>query len=330
MPVREVTGDEGALFMSTPSSKLSTRPVPVAKPANTPPVQIDPNDEEGVEEGWFTPASLKGWGTSFSFHALLVVGMAFWYFVPHSNPPRAFDSRLAGSEMGVDEGLTATGGLNTPLDMSSAPIPAPEPVLTALAPPELNSIGPKVPTPAGAEKASAGGGMDNNNPGAGGGDGFGLARVGQGGENIRGVAVKVGDPQFTLLWDSEVDLDLHVIEPGGKEIYWEDPKGMKGGELDVDNTKGFGPENIYWLRAAEGSSEKVLGPGPPGEYKWFVVYWGGFGGIARPTKWKVRIKHDGKVQIVTGRFKALNERSRIYTLKVEPKAAGSESAESSN
>ena len=80
---------------------------------------------------------------------------------------------------------------------------------------------------------------------------------------IRGVAVKVGDPQFTLLWDSDADLDLHVIEPGGKEIYWEEPKGKQGGELDVDNTKGFGPENIYWLVESDGpGSAKVKGPVP--------------------------------------------------------------------
>ena len=83
--------------------------------------------------------------------------------------------------------------------------------------------------------------MDSDNPGAGEGDGFGLARFGQGGENIRGVEVKVGDPQFTLIWDTEADLDLHVIEPGGKEIYWEEPRGRQGGELDVDNTKGLRP-----------------------------------------------------------------------------------------
>jgi hypothetical protein len=327
MPVREVTGDEGALFMSTQSSKVPSRPVPVAKPAS-PALGIVAEDEEAVEASWFSADSLKGWGTSFTVHVLLLIGMAFWIFVPKSNPPRSFDSRLAGSDMGVDEGMAASGGLNTPIEMSASPTPAPEPVMTTLAPINLESLGPKIAEQAGAEKASAGGGMNNNNPGAGNGDGFGLARFGQGGENIRGVAVKVGDPQFTLLWDSEADLDLHVIEPGGKEIYWEDPKGTKGGELDVDNTKGFGPENIYWLRAVEGSNEKVLGPGPPGDYKWFVHYWGGFGGIPRATRWKVRIKHDGQVQIVTGRFKALNERSKTYTLKVEPK--GTETVEESS
>ena len=136
--------------------------------------------------------------------------------------------------------------------------------------------------------------------------------------------MKVGDPQFTLIWDTDgVDLDLHVIEPGGKEIFWEDPKGNKGGELDVDNTKGFGPENVYWLVESDGpGSEKVKGPGPPGVYKWYVVYWGGFGGIAKPTHWQVRVKHAGKVTVYHGKFKALNERSKTYTLTVDRARGG--------
>ncbi len=59
-----------------------------------------------------------------------------------------------------------------------------------------------------------------------------------------------------MIWDTDADLDLHVIEPGGKEIYWEDPKGEQGGELDVDNTKGLGPENIYWLVESEGPGSR--------------------------------------------------------------------------
>ena len=115
---------------------------------------------------------------------------------------------------------------------------------------------------------------NNGNPGAGSGDGFGLAKFGHGGEKVRGVEVQVGDPQFTLLWDTKADIDLHVVEPGGKEIYWNDRKGRQGGELDVDNIDGFGPENIYWLKQNEDGS-KELGPGPPGEYRWWVVYYGG-------------------------------------------------------
>ena len=163
--------------------------------------------------------------------------------------------------------------------------------------------------------------MKNNNPGAGDGDGFGLARFGEGGETVRGVEVKVGDPQFTLIWDTDADLDLHVIEPGGKEIYWEEPKGKPGGRARRRQYQGLRPREYLLAQDDPNGDGKVKGPGPAGEYKWFVVYWGGFGGIPKPTHWKVRIKHDGKVTVVTGKFRALNERSRIHTLTVKPAAA---------
>jgi hypothetical protein len=272
-------------------------------------------------EPWWSPEWLKGWAASFALHTALLVVLGLWYFVPSKDGPIAFDSRLAGSPNGVVGGDTLAGGLNTPLPMPPAPL-APDEVSIMSAPLTQLDLDPLQPEAIARRKGppSAGGGKPNDNAGAGDGDGFGLARFGEGGELIRGVQVKIGDPQFTLIWNTDgVDLDLHVVEPGGKEIYWEDPKGNKGGELDVDNTKGFGPENVYWLVESEGpASEKVKGPGPPGVYKWYVVYWGGFGGIAKPTHWQVRVKHAGKVEVFHGKFKALNEHSKVYTLKVDP------------
>ena len=297
--------------------------IPVAGPPPGPPATVPAAIVELPADlwPWWTPEVLKGWAGSVALHALLLIILGCWYFAPRDDGPIAFDSRLAGSPNGVPGAESLTGGLNTPLPMPVAPPEAAEqaldsPLLTQL---ELTPLEPDLrfrrnKTP------SAGGGAPNDNPGAGDGDGFGLARFGEGGEVIRGVTVKVGDPQFTLIWNTDgVDLDLHVIEPGGKEIYWEEPKGAKGGELDVDNTRGFGPENIYWLVDSEGpGSEKVKGPGPPGLYKWYVVYWGGFGGIAKPTHWQVRVKHAGRVTVHHGKFQALNERSKVFTLKVEP------------
>jgi len=311
---------------------LRTTP-PTAKPSRAVLAAIAPVEpvaEEEVEERWFSPGMRRGLALSLILHGLLLLGLACWYIERKMNQSAKFDSRLAGSERGVEDGLESLGGLNTTLTMPEAPTPSPDlpdPVLSTIKPLEVESIKPKVTSLVGSDQASAEGGTKNNNPGAGAGDGFGLARFGQGGETVRGVEVKVGDPQFTLIWDTNADLDLHVLEPPkpgekeGKEIYWEEPKGRQGGELDVDNTKGFGPENIYWLRDDPNGSEKVKGPGPPGEYKWFVVYWSGFGGVAKPTNWKVRIKHDGAVTVVTGKFRALNERSRIHTLTVKPATA---------
>lgn len=310
------------------ASSKSTVPVagPPGRSTSVPSHQAPPaliqDPEARAAFSWaelWSPTNLRSWAGSMTLHGLLLLTLALWYFAPPLRRPIHFDSRLAGSPKGVPEGLTLTGGMNTPLAMPDAPdnlLPAPdEPLPELIAPP----LEPAAVTLVRGGKPSAGGGVANDNPGAGEGDGFGLARFGEGGERIRGVAVKVGDPQFTLIWDTDADLDLHVIEPGGKEIYWEEPKGKQGGELDVDNTKGFGPENIYWLVESDGvGSKKVKGPGPSGVYQWFIVYWGGFGGVPKPTHWKVRIKHAGKVTVVNGKFHALNERSKTFMLKVEP------------
>lgn len=65
-----------------------------------------------------------------------------------------------------------------------------------------------------------------------------------------GSAVKV-----TLAWESVVDLDLHVTDPNGEEIYYSHRTSASGGVLDVDDTDGgtaANPtaENIYWLSDA--------------------------------------------------------------------------------
>jgi hypothetical protein len=311
--------------MSRVPAKSPAGRIPVARPAYFAPVVADGEDPTGPQSWFeFTRESLRGWSTSLAVHGAVLVILALWIAKPKANPPRAFDTRLAGSEMGVDEGLSLTGGLNTDFDMGNVIEAMPAPPVDGVKPLVLESVEAGLLASVAAQKPSAAGGMNNPNPGAGDGDGFGLARFGNGGENIRGVAVKVGDPQFTLLWDTEVDLDLHVIEPGGKQIYWEEKHGQFGGELDVDNVKGFGPENIYWMNEVAETGESVKGNGPPGEYQWFVVYWGGMLGTPKPTRWKVRVKHDGKVQIYTGKFKAINERSKVYTLKIEAHKEGTQ------
>ncbi|WP_165063520.1 YfaP family protein [Paludisphaera rhizosphaerae] len=268
---------------------------------------------------FWTVDTLKSWGGSVGLHTAFLLVLAFWYFTPPIRRPIEFDSRLGGSPEGVIGGTTLLGGLNTPEDepgvteATSAPTPEPLIEMSKL---DLGSVALKS-----RGKSSVGGGAPNDNPGAGDGTGFGLARFGDGSETIRGIQVKVGDPQFTLIWDTQADLDLHVIEPGGKEIYWEERRGDQGGELDVDNTRGFGPENIYWLvETGKDDGSQIKGDGPPGVYRWFVSYYGGFGGIPKPTQWQVRIKHAGHVAIQRGKLRSFDEKSKVFTLTVGPRA----------
>jgi hypothetical protein len=67
-----------------------------------------------------------------------------------------------------------------------------------------------------------------------------------------------GEIKVTLTWDFVADVDLHVIEPSGNRIYFGNKYSQTGGFLDFDNTVAYGPENIYWEDAPEGTYEVYL------------------------------------------------------------------------
>lgn len=58
-----------------------------------------------------------------------------------------------------------------------------------------------------------------------------------------------GALKITLLWNFHADIDLHVKQPTGKEIYYKEKQDLStGGYLDVDNREGGdgAAENIFW------------------------------------------------------------------------------------
>jgi len=55
-----------------------------------------------------------------------------------------------------------------------------------------------------------------------------------------------GAVKFTLTWNNSADLDLWVTDPCGETILWTNSTSASGGRLDVDDTNGHGPENIFW------------------------------------------------------------------------------------
>jgi hypothetical protein len=291
---------------------------------------------------WWKSQWAKGWAGSLTLHCLLLLLLAGWYFAPRVVRTVEIESTLSGSLDGHPDGDQAIGGSNgSPISLAGE-LDALEKAASKDEP-EINSprltdapqisladqplaLSEAAPLPAaGATRRGGGrpiGRGDQGNPGAGNGEGFGLARFGDGGEVIRGVAVKVGDPQFTLMWDTKgADIDLHVIEPGGDRIYFGDRKGDQGGVLDVDNTWGYGPENIYWLVPSKGR-KKIKGPGPPGAYRWSVHYYASHRPDRPQVHWQVRIKHAGEAKIVEGWLSAPGEWSQVYVLKVHPPKEG--------
>ncbi|HXH39503.1 MAG TPA: hypothetical protein VNN08_12810, partial [Thermoanaerobaculia bacterium] len=76
------------------------------------------------------------------------------------------------------------------------------------------------------------------------------------------------DPQAELqvevMWDSNyTDIDLHVIEPGGEEVFYKHMQSARNGSLHADVTTGFGPETYTIPRMA------------PGPYQIALVYYAG-------------------------------------------------------
>lgn len=79
-----------------------------------------------------------------------------------------------------------------------------------------------------------------------------------------GSSIRLRDLEVTLTWNSQADLDLHIIEPNGTHVSWAHRQGVTT-RLEFDNTTGFGPETAV---------VDVLGAAR-GVYQIFVVHYRG-------------------------------------------------------
>jgi len=83
--------------------------------------------------------------------------------------------------------------------------------------------------------------------------------------------------QFGLSWTTDnTDIDLWVTDPAGERIYYGHEASYSGGYLDRDDTDGYGPENIYWVKDI-----------PDGTYTVQVHYYGPSDGPATPYTVKI-------------------------------------------
>jgi hypothetical protein len=111
------------------------------------------------------------------------------------------------------------------------------------------------------------------------------------------ISVGTGDVQINITWDSRADLDLHVVDPSGAEIYWADKTSTTGGQLDLDSNAGCGSdgpraENVFWASG--------LVP-PPGTYQVRVDYWSNCAEVT--TNYVVTVNVRGRApQVFNGVF----------------------------
>jgi hypothetical protein len=72
------------------------------------------------------------------------------------------------------------------------------------------------------------------------------------------IQVGTGEVQVSVSWNAESDVDLHVVEPGGEEVFYGHTSSATGGTLDLDSNPACSidhkkNENITWAHAPSGS-----------------------------------------------------------------------------
>lgn len=117
-----------------------------------------------------------------------------------------------------------------------------------------------------------------------------------------GAAGQSGDVQVSLTWNTTADLDLYVTEPSGEVIWYSHRTSATGGQLDVDDTNGYGPENIFW----------PVGSAPPGQYSVTVKHYSG----SLPTTYRVTVTVDGSSSDYSGTLTSSKEEDFITDFSV--------------
>ena len=111
----------------------------------------------------------------------------------------------------------------------------------------------------------------------------------------RVVEAGTGDVQVSVSWNAASDVDLHVVEPGGTEIYYGNPTSPSGGELDLDSNAACAIDNV--------NNENIrwpVGRSPVGTYTVRLDYFAGCN--VSSTNYVVTVNNGGSTQTFAGSF----------------------------
>lgn len=105
-------------------------------------------------------------------------------------------------------------------------------------------------------------------------------------QTMRVIKVGTGDVQVSVAWSGASDIDLHVFDPSGEELYYDHKQSQSGGLLDLDSNAacaidGRNAENVAW----------PAGVAPTGTYRVVIDYYDDCG-VAR-TDWIVTVQVAG-------------------------------------
>jgi hypothetical protein len=120
-------------------------------------------------------------------------------------------------------------------------------------------------------------------------------------QNVRIISVGSGDVQVSVSWSDSSDVDLHVIDPNGDEIFYGQKSSPSGGNLDLDSNAACSRNSDNTFK----SNENVvwpLGGGAHGTYTVKLAYWSACG-VTAPTEYVITVAVVGSApQFFTGSF----------------------------
>ncbi len=125
-------------------------------------------------------------------------------------------------------------------------------------------------------------------------------------ERLRREGGGTGEVTITLAWNSDADLDLHVLCPGGERLYYAQRQAC-GGRLDVDMNVGGRMsrepvENIVWQQ----------GSAPPGRYVVIVNNFNSRSDGDQATPFHVRVIRPGETRVFDGAIRHQDGNVRVY------------------
>ena len=112
--------------------------------------------------------------------------------------------------------------------------------------------------------------------------------------------IGTGDLEIAVSWDTDADLDLHVVDANGDEIYWRQEMVDSGGELDLESgtdciADGARTEHVAWTG----------GTPSPGIYVVRVNYWSDCG--FPETNYVVNVTLNGERRSIYGTLEGPGE-----------------------
>jgi uncharacterized protein YfaP (DUF2135 family) len=120
-------------------------------------------------------------------------------------------------------------------------------------------------------------------------------------QQMRVIHVGTGDVQISVSWSDTSDVDLHVVDPNGEEIYYGHTASASNGKLDLDSNAACHRDSSGGFK----SNENIVWPASQGATGTYIVrldHWSACGATV-PVDYVVTVNtRTGGAQVFSGTF----------------------------